>query len=243
MGQAYTDELRRAADVASRRPRMRADEVRRRVPRPGGRAGARRAHHRRSPATTTSSSWRCAAATRTPSTATASSTCCPTNVELVHGPGCPVCVIPMGRVDDAIAVAETPGVIFTSFGDMMRVPGGNGNLLEAKARGADVRFVYSPLDALQHRGRRTRTARSCSSPSGSRRPRRRRPSRCCELANSGVTNFSRLLQPRHDRPADQGDPRVARPAPRRLPRARARVDGRGQPPLPVRARRSTASRS
>ena len=55
----------------------------------------------------------------------------------------------MGRVDDAIAVAETPGVIFTSFGDMMRVPGGNGNLLEAKARGADVRFVYSPLDALK----------------------------------------------------------------------------------------------
>jgi len=73
----------------------------------------------------------------------------PSNVELVHGPGCPVCVIPMGRVDDAIAVAETPGVIFTSFGDMMRVPGGNGSLLQAKARGADVRFVYSPLDALR----------------------------------------------------------------------------------------------
>ena len=73
----------------------------------------------------------------------------PEAVELVHGPGCPVCVIPMGRVDDAIAVAETPGVIFTSFGDMMRVPGANGNLLEAKARGADVRMVYSPLDALR----------------------------------------------------------------------------------------------
>ena len=53
----------------------------------------------------------------------------PANVELVHGPGCPVCVIPMGRVDDAIAVAATPCVIFTSFGDMMRVPGGHGNLL------------------------------------------------------------------------------------------------------------------
>ena len=73
----------------------------------------------------------------------------PESVELVHGPGCPVCVIPMGRVDDAIAVAEKPGVIFTSFGDMMRVPGGHGNLLEAKARGADVRMVYSPLDALR----------------------------------------------------------------------------------------------
>jgi hydrogenase expression/formation protein HypD len=73
----------------------------------------------------------------------------PETVELVHGPGCPVCVIPMGRVDDAIAVSEHPGVIFTSFGDMMRVPGSNGNLLEAKARGADIRFVYSPLDALK----------------------------------------------------------------------------------------------
>jgi hydrogenase expression/formation protein HypD len=73
----------------------------------------------------------------------------PAGVELVHGPGCPVCVIPMGRIDDAIAVAETPGVIFTSFGDMMRVPGSDGNLLGAKARGADVRFVYSPLDALR----------------------------------------------------------------------------------------------
>ena len=73
----------------------------------------------------------------------------PPAVELVHGPGCPVCVIPMGRVDDAIAVAMEPGVIFTSFGDMMRVPGSKGNLLEAKANGADIRFVYSPLDALQ----------------------------------------------------------------------------------------------
>ena len=73
----------------------------------------------------------------------------PANVELVHGPGCPVCVIPMGRVDDGIAVARTPGVIFTCFGDMMRVPGGDGSLLDAKAQGADVRMVYSPLDALR----------------------------------------------------------------------------------------------
>ena len=73
----------------------------------------------------------------------------PEVVELVHGPGCPVCVIPMGRVDDAMWLAEQPGVIFTSFGDMMRVPGSKGNLIEAKARGADVRFVYSPLDALK----------------------------------------------------------------------------------------------
>ncbi len=73
----------------------------------------------------------------------------PANVELVHGPGCPVCVIPMGRVDDAIAMAHEENVIFTCFGDMMRVPGSDGTLQEAKARGADVRMVYSPLDALR----------------------------------------------------------------------------------------------
>jgi hydrogenase expression/formation protein HypD len=73
----------------------------------------------------------------------------PANVELVHGPGCPVCVIPMGRVDDAISLAHEPGVIFTCFGDMLRVPGSNGTLLDAKAAGADVRIVYSPLDALR----------------------------------------------------------------------------------------------
>jgi hydrogenase expression/formation protein HypD len=73
----------------------------------------------------------------------------PPEVELVHGPGCPVCVIPMGRQDDAIAIAERPEVIFTTFGDMMRVPATRGSLLDAKARGADVRMVYSPLDALR----------------------------------------------------------------------------------------------
>ena len=73
----------------------------------------------------------------------------PDGIELVHGPGCPVCVIPMGRVDDAGWLARRPGVIFTTFGDMMRVPGTQGSLLQAKAEGADVRFVYSPLDALK----------------------------------------------------------------------------------------------
>lgn len=73
----------------------------------------------------------------------------PETVELVHGPGCPVCVIPMGRVDDAISLAEQPDVLFTSFGDMLRVPGSRSSLLEAKACGADVRMVYSPLDALK----------------------------------------------------------------------------------------------
>ena len=73
----------------------------------------------------------------------------PSSVELVHGPGCPVCVIPMGRVDDGIAVARNDGVIFTCFGDMLRVPGSEFTLLDAKAQGADVRMVYSPLDALR----------------------------------------------------------------------------------------------
>ncbi len=73
----------------------------------------------------------------------------PETVELVHGPGCPVCVIPMGRVDDAIAIAEHPDVILATFGDMMRVPGGRGSFLEANAAGADIRMVYSPLDALK----------------------------------------------------------------------------------------------
>ncbi len=73
----------------------------------------------------------------------------PANVELVHGPGCPVCVIPMGRVDDGIAIAHQPNVIFTCFGDMMRIPGSEGSLQDAKAAGADVRMVYSPLDALR----------------------------------------------------------------------------------------------
>ena len=73
----------------------------------------------------------------------------PSNVELVHGPGCPVCVIPMGRVDDGIALAKQPDVIFTCFGDMMRVPGSDGSLMDAKAEGADIRMVYSPLDALR----------------------------------------------------------------------------------------------
>ncbi len=73
----------------------------------------------------------------------------PENVSLIHGPGCPVCVIPMGRVDDAIAIAEQDDVIMTSFGDMMRVPGGRGSFFDSNAAGADIRMVYSPLDALK----------------------------------------------------------------------------------------------
>lgn len=72
----------------------------------------------------------------------------PPGIELVHGPGCPVCVLPTGRIDDAIALAETPGVILATYGDVVRVPGSKKSLLRAKAEGADVRIVYSPADAL-----------------------------------------------------------------------------------------------
>ena len=73
----------------------------------------------------------------------------PPNIELIHGPGCPVCVLPMGRIDDGLSVAADPDVMFTAFGDMMRVPGTQGSPLEHKARGMDVRIVYSPSDALK----------------------------------------------------------------------------------------------
>ena len=73
----------------------------------------------------------------------------PSNVELVHGPGCPVCVLPMGRIDDALSIAGQPGVIVCGFGDLMRVPGKQGTPLQWRSRGADIRIVYSPSDALQ----------------------------------------------------------------------------------------------
>src|SRR6516225_754735 len=73
----------------------------------------------------------------------------PANIEFIHGPGCPVCVLPMGRIDEGLSVAERPGVIFAAFGDMMRVPGTHGSPLEYKAHGLDIRIVYSPADALK----------------------------------------------------------------------------------------------
>ncbi len=73
----------------------------------------------------------------------------PANIELIHGPGCPVCVLPMGRIDDGLSIAQQANVIFAAFGDMMRVPGTQGSPLEFKARGMDVRIVYSPSDALK----------------------------------------------------------------------------------------------
>jgi hydrogenase expression/formation protein HypD len=115
----------------------------------------------------------------------------PPLVSIVHGPGCPVCVTPVALIDRAIAIAATPGVTLASFGDMMRVPGSTIDLLTAKARGGDVRMVYSPLDALalarRHAERRVvffavgfeTTAPACAMA-------------VREAARTGVTNFSIL---------------------------------------------------
>src|SRR5512136_96750 len=73
----------------------------------------------------------------------------PAEIELVHGPGCPVCVTSLELVDKALAIASQPGVIFTSYGDMLRVPGSGNDLFAVRAAGGDVRVVYSPLDALK----------------------------------------------------------------------------------------------
>jgi hydrogenase expression/formation protein HypD len=73
----------------------------------------------------------------------------PDQVEMIHGPGCPVCVTPLEIIDKALAIAERPGVIFCSFGDMLRVPGSSKDLFSIKSAGGDVRVVYSPLDALK----------------------------------------------------------------------------------------------
>ena len=73
----------------------------------------------------------------------------PPEIELVHGPGCPVCVTPLELIDKALAIAARPNVIFTSYGDMLRVPGSGGDLFSVRAAGGDVRVVYSPLDAVK----------------------------------------------------------------------------------------------
>jgi len=73
----------------------------------------------------------------------------PPGIEMIHGPGCPVCVTPLALIDKALAIAAQPSVIFCSFGDMLRVPGTDADLFQIKGRGGDVRVVYSPLDAVE----------------------------------------------------------------------------------------------
>ena len=93
-------------------------------------------------------SWRSAAARPTRSSATGIDQLLPDGIELIHGPGCPVCVTPLEMIDKALAIAARPDVIFCSFGDMLRVPGSGRDLFRVKSEGGDVRVVYSPLDAL-----------------------------------------------------------------------------------------------
>ena len=160
----------------------------------------------------------------------------PSNVELVHGPGCPVCVIPMGRVDDGIALAHTEGVIFTCFGDMMRVPGANGTLLDAKAAGADVRMVYSPLDALriakENPDREVvfyAIGFETTAPSTALTLKRARA--------EGVENFSCMCSHVTIVPPAAGPARVPRSAARRLHRPGPRLDHRRCAPVRVHPRR------
>ena len=99
----------------------------------------------------------------------------PHDITLVHGPGCPVCVTPLDLIDKAVAIAQRPEVIFCSFGDMLRVPGSSKSLFDAKAEGADVRIVYSPLDALKLARSESSSGKSCSSPSVLKPPHRPTP--------------------------------------------------------------------
>ena len=154
----------------------------------------------------------------------------PPNIELIHGPGCPVCVLPMGRIDDGLAMAERGDVIFTAFGDMMRVPGAQGSPLEHKARGMDVRIVYSPADALKL---------------AQANPEKHvmffaigfettAPSTALTLMRAkalGVRNFSVFCNHVTIIPGDSRDPGFAGHAPGRLHRAGTRVHGNRLPPL------------
>ena len=166
----------------------------------------------------------------------------PANIELIHGPGCPVCVLPMGRIDDGLALAKEPLVIFTAFGDMMRVPGAHGSPLEHKAKGLDVRIVYSPTDALK-------LART--------NPDRHvmffaigfettAPSTALTLMRAkarGDQEFLGVLQSRDDRPRHPRDPRFPRHAARWLHRTGTRLDGHRLPAVRVdRARREETDR-
>ena len=163
----------------------------------------------------------------------------PDAIELVHGPGCPVCVTALETIDRAHAIAQKPEVIFTSFGDMLRVPGSHGDLLGLKARGADVRVVYSPLDALElaranprsasrllrHRIRDHRARQRDGGPHGG-------AARRAELLDAGLARARAALDRLRDPGARQ--PRAG------LPRAGPRLRGDGLAPVRGDWRNATA---
>ena len=150
----------------------------------------------------------------------------PANIEMVHGPGCPVCVLPTGRLDMAIRLASRDGVILASYGDMLRVPGSKGqSLMKAKADGADIRMVYSTP-------RRGDARRSQSGPRSDLLRHRLRDHHAADRAGDrgrrqeGTHELLGVLQSRADAVGDRGHPRGAGGArtrhrrDRRLPRAR-----------------------
>ena len=166
----------------------------------------------------------------------------PDEVEFVHGPGCPVCVLPMGRVDDCVALAERPEVIFTTFGDAMRVPGSRKSLLKAKADGADVRMVYSPLDALAI-ARKNPDREVIFFGLGFETTMPSTAMTVIEARRAGRDEFLAVLQSHHDHSDDQGDSGFARPAPGRVPWAGACQHGdRHRAPMSS-SRGTIASRS
>ena len=133
----------------------------------------------------------------------------PSNVEMVHGPGCPVCVLPVGRIDHAIALAMRPEVTLCTYADLMRVPASGGhNLLKAKAAGADIRMIYSSMDAVQI------AEAEPGAPGGVLRH-RLRDHHATDLGRGHrdgahrrqLAKFQRLLQPRPDPLRDPRDPR------------------------------------
>ena len=146
----------------------------------------------------------------------------PEGVELIHGPGCPVCVTPVEVIDKALAIASQPGIMFCSFGDMLRVPGSHRDLFAVKGQGGDVRVVYSPLDALELARRNparqvvffgigfetTAPANATGGPPGEAGGAR-------ELLDAGL--------PCTRSPCDRGDHEFARESGPGLPRRRARL--------------------
>ncbi len=117
----------------------------------------------------------------------------PAPVEMVHGPGCPVCVLPVGRLDMAMKIAEQQGVILATYGDMLRVPGVKGrSLLKAKAEGADIRMVYSAADAVELAARNP--DRQVVFLAIGSRPPRRRPHSPCDPRRRGVSTTLRVRQ-------------------------------------------------
>ena len=168
-------------------------------------------------------SWRCAADIPTRFYRFGLKDVLPPNIELIHGPGCPVCVLPMGRIDDGLALAQRPEMIFAAFGDMMRVPGTKGSPLEhqgARARCAHRLFAARrpqagprqprpPRHVLRHRVRDNGALDRAD-------PDAREGGRHRELLG--------VLQPRHHHPGDPRDPRLARYADRRVHRPGARLD-------------------